>query len=191
MNERSVPTIQLIGDSIARRFGFFLNRIPQTSRHLSVTADFSGLTIGGLKDLVKRSTVKLSSRHLVLMFIGTNDVLARLGADSITVKQQFKSLVRLLRRRFPGILLTILQVPDFPKIQQNPPAFAAVAFLNKCMKGFHALDTLVLRIAVPLADTKFFCKCYGSSSRRDGIHFNDWANAGIQDLVILCLSTIS
>lgn len=158
MNGHSVPTIQLIGDSLARRFGFFLNRIPQTSRYLSVTADFSvsGLTIGGLKDLVKRGTVKLSSWHPVLMFIGTNDVLH--GVNSRTIKQQFKSLVRLLRRRFPGTLLTILQIPDFPKIQQNPPTFAAVAFLNKCMEGFHAPDTLVLRIAVPLADEKFFCE---------------------------------
>lgn len=191
MDSRGLPTIQLIGDSLARRFGFFLSRSPRFAGRIRVAADFSvsGLTIGGLKELVKNGTVKLSPQHPVLMFIGTNDILR--GADSLAVKQQYKSLIRLLRRRFPGIFLIILQVPDFPKIRQDPSALATVAYFNKCVEGFQASDTSVLRVAVPLGEEKYFCKFYGRSRKRDGIHFNDLANAVIRDLVVGCLPTLN
>lgn len=184
-------TVQLIGDSLARRFGFYLARSRQTSDKLCVSADFSvsGLTISGLKDLVKAGTVQLNPDHPVVMFIGTNDVLR--GSDPFIVKQQLKSLVRLLRRRFPEILLVLVEIPDFPKIQHDVSALAAVKYFNKCLLGFHAASTFILRIANELADEKYFCKFYGNSNRRDGIHYNDLANKLIQGFLVQHLSALA
>lgn len=80
----------------------------------------SGLTIAGLKALAEAGQILLDPGLPTLVFIATNDVLR--GFEILVLNQQFKFLVTLLRRLFPGISLICpeITVSLGPRVHPKP-----------------------------------------------------------------------
>lgn len=182
MAESSSFRIQILGDSHAKRFAAFLARTGGFSGALHVAVDLgvSGLTIPELKTRIKSDAIVLDPALPAVVYIGTNDILQ--GTDCLTIGQQFKSLVRLLHRRFPDMPLILPQIPVFPRAR-NTPFEGVIASLNRIINSFSATRVAVLCVSPFGNNENYFCAFYGRSNRRDGIHFNDTAYRAMVGLI--------
>jgi lysophospholipase L1-like esterase len=173
--------IQILGDSYARRFAQYLRQVSKSvdSLHCEWDHGISGARISDLKGYLK-GNINIQASIPLLILIGTNDFLDSI--DPRDFKNQFLSLLRLVRRKLPGIVIILATLPQYPRISQDLHAVQTLHLINRFLVTLRSDTTRVIQLAAHLSSPQFFHSYYGASRRVDKIHLN---NLGHQTLLSL------
>lgn len=177
--------VNIIGDSFARRLSLFLNK-PDSQLRPVATVGISGATISDLKLFLKQNRPVLNLNKPCILAIGNNDVLKRCSLED--TKSKFLSLRKLIRRMYGTIKLIILQLPIYPRISKDQSIIQVIKSINSFIATWADLNTKIIRLTVEFDQFNYFCKFFGKSSRRDGIHWNSLGQRELVRLVVRALS---
>ena len=106
----------------------------------------------------------------LVVFLGGNDILN--GANFDTVKSQYLSLVRLIRRRHPSITLFLVCLPIFPRCVNNPLQVNTLNKFNLFLNSLSNDKTFSIPLNLHLNSPEYFHAFYPRSSRTDLLHLN-------------------
>lgn len=176
----SLP-LQVIGDSFARRFTDFL-KVGSHSLFSMFSLGISGAKIQDVKYHIKQKTLPIVVDIPLLVLIGTNDFLS--GVGPAFFKNQFLSLLRLIRRTYPGIVVILVTLPSYPRVRSNSAAIQELHRINSFLLTLQSESTKVVKLPHYFANLDFFHAFYGKSRRRDGIHFNKLAHQALEPLLL-------
>lgn len=184
-------TLQVLGDSYAIRFCNFANSNPVlTGKLLPVLVrGISGAKVSDLKSYVKLNRSSLQQDLPLLFFLGTNDFLA--NSDIVKFKNTFLSFLRMLRRNYPRMVIVFATLPCYPRIVNSTPAVTRLQQINKFFLTLRSDFVKVIDLPQELSHIHYFHIYYGSSRRRDKIHFNGDAFQKLIPLIENSLSPMS
>jgi hypothetical protein len=134
----------------------------------------SGITTGQLKKHIKAAKPALNGNFPVVLFIGTNDIVRNTSINDL--KNQFLSLIKLIRKFYAPELLLILALPAFPRYLNQDEHLARIDTINQFLATLQSDSTHLLRLPMTIQNTyTFFHQHYEHSRRVDKIHLNDKA----------------
>ncbi|TLY46912.1 MAG: SGNH/GDSL hydrolase family protein, partial [Gammaproteobacteria bacterium] len=107
----------------------------------------------------------------VVLFLGGNDLLRDTPVRS--VRLAFRSLLRLFRKKLPGVVLILIKLPAFPRCSGRPRQLESIDQFNTFLSTLKDMRTSVVHLSQELKSTAFFHLYYGRSKRPDGVHLND------------------
>lgn len=171
----SQATLQVLGDSYAVRFCNFFRSNPELAESLrpSLVRGISGARISDIKVFVKLNISDLQRELPLLILLGTNDFLA--DVDLAAFKNKFLSLLRLLRRNYPGMAIVFTTLPLYPRVSKSTSAIARLHQINNFLLTLRSDLVKVIDLPQEINQAQYFHAYYGNSGRRDGIHFNNAA----------------
>lgn len=162
-----------MGDSQLIRYQKFLQATMRDEPLLRVRESFciSGATIADFKKALKASHTSLPSDSIILICLGTNDITRNTPFGNI--KNQFLSLIRLIKRRYAPKLLLILTLPPFLRFTHDDCTLKRIDDFNRFLTTIQSHCTQILRLPVTVHNAAQFCESsYYPSGRKDGIHLN-------------------
>lgn len=184
--------INLMGDSQLCRYANFLQTTGSLNKVVGITASacFSGATVADFKKLIKKSNTYIPPESKILLCLGTNDIVK--NTPLATVKTQFLSLLKLIRKRHAPKLLLILALPPFLRFIHNNDTLAKLDDFNKFLSTIQTHSTRLLRLAITTQNAhQFFEPRYYPSGRKDGIHLNANAFAHLTTMLAMQLKEMS
>lgn len=164
--------LQAIGDSMIRRFTYYVNNNPSCPLKITHSVGLSGATILELKDYLKDCPMVLDSSTPLLLFIGTNNIFK--NTPFSVMQKQFKSLLRFIRRTHPHINNIILtQLPLFPRAKNNLSQIWTIHKFNKFLHSLTNQNTQFFQTQNFLDPLSDFQPKYSKNGGVDKIHFNN------------------
>lgn len=182
--------IQILGDSHGKRLGYYiekLSRRPHAQIFCPNNFSFSGAGISDLKANWKKSRPSFNSNVPLLVCLPCNDLLA--GTELSIIKSKFLSLLRLIRRQYPGIKLLLTQLPIFPRCRTMPKTLSEIKAFNIFLSTLENQNTFI----VPLdrhVGNEHFIQFYPRSAKKDELHLNDLGNGIFLRLLFSILTNI-
>jgi lysophospholipase L1-like esterase len=165
--------IQLIGDSMVKRFDYFVKG-NQTDLQIISSIGLSGARIHELKEYLKSHRVKFNVSIPLVVFIGTNDIFKNTEHNHMC--NQYKSLLRYVRNCTPGISIILVQLPTFPRALTRTGRTREIDMFNKYLATLANSKTKIFSFQDWLDQGTDFHKFYAHTSRVDGIHLNNRGN---------------
>lgn len=165
--------IQCLGSSHSRRLVEHLQRHQRSkSSRLKCVFSFSfgGAQLVDMKRRIKEECPPISADFPLIVFIGGNDILQAVPLEQ--VKNRYKSLIRLLRRRYPDIRLVLTCMPIFPRCQGNFREVSDLENFNKFVASFSNDKTAIVPLNKHVTTSEYFIKRYPHSGRADLLHLN-------------------
>ena len=182
--------INCLGSSHAKRLAFYLQH-PNPYSNVITCAQNSGISgarISDVKALIKQSPTPIQSPlSPIVLIIGTNDILN--GADIVTIKKQYISLVRLVLRRFPSAPLLLVQLPIFPRCQGNSAQIKTIGQFNKYVASLANQGIKIIPLDMLLTSPRFFKKYYPRTAKQDNLHLNSDGYSQLVSLIVGILSS--
>lgn len=171
--------IQIIGDSLTKRLQSYM-KVNQHPINMEYRMAISGNTIHNAKLLLKRNNRLLHPQQPLIIWLGTNDIFSDL--PFFRIKNQFISLLRLIRKQCPAIHLIILGLPIFPRAQTEPEIFNKLIKFNAFLHTLATPSTTVI-LTHSVCRKDFFHAVYRGSQRPDGIHLNNRGNHALVKII--------
>lgn len=164
--------IQVLGDSYARRFVEFLMAQPDNTAniHCEQVHSISGGQVADIKAYLKSKTPKLDPCMPLLLFLGVNDILRATPFEKF--KKIFLSIIRILRRRLPGVAIIISEIPYMPRVSDSPSKILLVEQYNEFFASLQTTNVRLLHTASLTKHASNFHMYYSNSSKKDLIHLN-------------------
>lgn len=166
-------SIQVVGDSLSKRLEFYVQHNTNYSA-LDFKIAKSGARIKDIKSILKHNRSLLHPQRTLVIWIGTNDIFSNATFDSI--RNQFVSLVRYIRRSHPMLKIVILDLPIFPRAKQHPELLEKLEKFNAFLHTLVSSTTTVPFTKQVLNSNSFFQTIYPNSCKQDGIHLNNKGN---------------
>lgn len=166
--------IQLLGDSMVNRLKEHIRRSDSGTVNIKQSIGISGARIQEVKKFLKQERIKFDPGIKLLIFVGTNDIFK--NSQQAEMQNQFKSLLKLIRRQSPGLSVIISQLPVYPRARNSHTKMQNINEFNQFLSTLANENTAILSPSTFL-DIKYdFHKYYSYSLRVDGIHLNDRGN---------------
>lgn len=162
-----------MGDSLTRRLTRTI-RSAGCNIAIARSVGVSGAKVRDIKALVKRNQLDLHPRLRLIVWLGTNDIFSKTPLPVLL--SQYKSLLRQIRKRWPGIRLTLLGLPYFPRARADPVARETIRRFNIFLHSLSSPTSRVIFLADTLAATRLYHRTYPRTGRPDGIHLNEVGN---------------
>jgi lysophospholipase L1-like esterase len=168
--------LNLVGDSHVLRFQRYLKANP----HVKVPFELreiiavSGATAHDLKSQIKTSRPAMESKLPLLIFVGTNDITKHTPIKRL--KNEFLSLLRLIKRLYAPSTILILALPPFLRYLNSPKVLGQIDDFNKWLATLQSTHTCVITLPIYQQNARhYFLPFYYNSSRPDRIHLNHHA----------------
>lgn len=164
-----MENVNAIGDSQVVRFMNYLRYDCKVKSIHSV--GLSGATVGGVKKFLKANRSVLPLEGTICVFCGTNDVLR--ASDMQVFRNDYRSLIKLIRNVFRPKLLVLVSVPPLIRIRKDQARSALLQGYNEYIASFARRDCKVLRWVISGQDAEsIFQYRYRNTGRPDLIHLN-------------------
>jgi lysophospholipase L1-like esterase len=166
--------INLVGDSQFCRYKHFLSK-GRNCYKILIKGDLtvSGITVGGVKNIIKTAPPDLEVNLPTVLFLGTNDILKGVELDHF--KNRIKSLLRILRKRYRPSHLFIIALPPYPKLHYQPQTLARIDNINQFLSTLQSTVTHLIRLPINIRNAHEFFQMNYRNGRPDQIHFNNKA----------------
>lgn len=166
--------IQIIGDSLVKRLNYFVNKRPNQI-DVQMAIGVSGVSIHKLKQHLKTSNFQFNADNYLILWVGTNDIFS--CSNIHTIKQNYVSLIRWLRKQYKGTKLILLGLPYYPKVVKDNTKLQKLIQFNAFLHTLLDPNTRVFFLHNVLDSPKYYHNFYPHNGKPDGIHSNDKGNA--------------
>jgi lysophospholipase L1-like esterase len=149
----------------------------------------SGITTAELKKIIKTATPSPPLNSVVVICIGTNDIIKNTPLGDL--KNQFLSLLRLVRKKFSPKLLLILAIPQILRFLYNKVVLDKIDTFSSFLSTLQTDTTHIIRLPSSAHNLhQFFEHRYHPSRRPDGIHLNNFSFSCISQIIELEIKTL-
>lgn len=159
---------------MVKRLTFFVRNSNTFPLHISHSIGMSGATIHDVKSFIKSHPPQWDGNIPLLIFLGTNNVFKNTPLP--IMKQQYISLLRIIRRTCPHIQIIITQLPLYPRALQDQSQITKIHQFNKFLHTLSSKNTHFFETQIFLDSARDYQHQYRYNGRTDKIHFNHSGN---------------